>query len=137
MIQYHCITFPPHNPTVNNQCKKRGKQDHLSASAQGLRRAIRVLPVGGFLPVHLSHRLERGRSPVYCFGPGPYHLPGRQPNSTCRSADHLLPGSLLLHSSCRGLVAFVGEKKAHRPCTLGREERKSVASVEISRDSHW
>ena len=62
--------------------------------------------------MHLSHRLERGRSPVYCFGPGPYHLPGRQPNSACRSADHLLPGSLLLHSSCRGLVAFVGEKGA-------------------------
>ena len=39
--------------------------------------------------MHLSHRLERGRSPVYCFGPGPYHLPGRQPNSACRSADHL------------------------------------------------
>jgi hypothetical protein len=68
---------------------ERGKQNHLSASTQGLRRAIRVLPVGGFLPVHLSHRLERGRSPVYCFGPGPYHLPGRQPNSACRSADHL------------------------------------------------
>ena len=91
---------------------ERGKQNHLSASTQGLRRAISVLPVGGFLPVHLSHRLERGRSPVYCFGPGPYHLPGRQPNSACRSTDHLLPGSLLLHSSCRGLVAFVGEKEA-------------------------
>ena len=22
VIQYHCITFPPHNPKVNNQCKK-------------------------------------------------------------------------------------------------------------------
>ena len=117
---------------------ERGKQNHLSASTQGLRRAIRVLPVGGFLPVHLSHRLERGRSPVYCFGPGPYHLPGRQPNSACRSADHLfawepfapfeLPWTCRLCWGKEGAQALHFGRRNGRPLPVLRSQGTHIGS---------
>ena len=87
--------------------------------------------------MHLSHRLERGRSPVYCFGPGPYHLPGRQPNSACRSADHLFClGAFCSIRAAVDLSPLLG-KRRRTGLALWEEERKTVASVEISRDSQY
>ena len=87
--------------------------------------------------MHLSHRLERGRSPVYCFGPGPYHLPGRQPNSACRSADHLFClGAFCSIRAAVDLSPLLG-KRRRTGLALWEEELKTVASVEISRDSQY